>query len=346
MRVLIDILHPAHVHFFRNFRQDMLERGHEVIVTSRIKDVTTDLLDLYGITHSVLSHQARGPAGLPWELLTRVQRLVRIISRAKPDVMTGIMGPAIALAGRATRTPAVVFYDTEFARASNSFTYPLASCVCTPDCYQEPVRGRHITYPGYHELAYLHPDRFEPDRSIAPELGVSDSERYSLVRFVSWAASHDIGEIAVPGDTKSAIVNHLRAAGRVFVSSESPLPPELEPLRLPVPVHRIHDVIAGASLVVGESATMASEAAVLGIPALFLSRTSRGYIDEQAARYRLVRHLPSATDPGRLREAIDELLATSASEWQKRRADMLADKVDVTEWMTGFFEARGWDQRG
>ena len=27
MRIIIDILHPAHVHFFRNFHAEMTERG-------------------------------------------------------------------------------------------------------------------------------------------------------------------------------------------------------------------------------------------------------------------------------------------------------------------------------
>ena len=35
MRVLIDILHPAHVHFFRNFHNEMEARGHELYITAR-----------------------------------------------------------------------------------------------------------------------------------------------------------------------------------------------------------------------------------------------------------------------------------------------------------------------
>ena len=38
MRVLIDILHPAHVHFFRNFHAEMEGRGHQVCITARDKD--------------------------------------------------------------------------------------------------------------------------------------------------------------------------------------------------------------------------------------------------------------------------------------------------------------------
>ena len=94
-----------------------------------------------------------------------------------PDVLTGIMGPSIAVAGKLSRTPAVVFYDTEFASQTNRVVYPLAYSVCTPDCYQGAVPGRHVTYAGYHELAYLHPNRFLPDPARLAAFDVRPTSR-------------------------------------------------------------------------------------------------------------------------------------------------------------------------
>ena len=37
MRLLIDILHPAHVHVFRNLAHELTERGHQVRFTLREK---------------------------------------------------------------------------------------------------------------------------------------------------------------------------------------------------------------------------------------------------------------------------------------------------------------------
>ena len=163
MRILIDILHPAHVHFFRHFHDEMAGRGHEVCITARGKDRSLDLLGQFGLPYHHLSDQRAGKAGLAIELAQRTRRLLKVMHEFRPDVMTGIMGPTIALAGAVRRTPAVVFYDTEFAVQTNWFVYPLARSVCTPDCYRGKVRGTHVTYAGYHELAYLHPNRFQPD---------------------------------------------------------------------------------------------------------------------------------------------------------------------------------------
>jgi predicted glycosyltransferase len=39
VRLLFDIGHPAHVHYFRNLVSLLEEGGHEVLVTSREKDI-------------------------------------------------------------------------------------------------------------------------------------------------------------------------------------------------------------------------------------------------------------------------------------------------------------------
>ena len=178
MRILVDILHPAHVHFFRNFYAEMTERGHEVFITARDKDRSTELLQAYGLPFQEISRQ-RGGYGLAVEMGQRTARLIRVACAVRPDVMTGIMGPSIAVAGRLLRVPSVVFYDTEFAVQTNRLVFPLAYSVCTPDCYQAKVRGRHRQYRGYHELAYLHPNRFQPDPDRLAEFGIAPDEPYS-----------------------------------------------------------------------------------------------------------------------------------------------------------------------
>lgn len=336
MKLLVDLLHPAHVHVFRNLATELAQRGHEVLFTARAKDITVDLAHHFGLAPLVLSAQRSG-IGLGAEMLTRTIRLLRVVRQFSPDVMTGIMGPSIAVAGRAARVPSVVFYDTEFARSTNSWVYPMASAVCTPTCYAAPVRGRHVVYRSYHELAYLHPNYFEADAHRVASFGVNANERFVVLRFVSWKASHDVGEVALSDEQKRAIVDRLRPSHRTLISSEAPLPPDLEPLRIVGPLHDIHHLMAFAQAVVGESATMASEAAVLGVPAVYIAKTGRGYTTEQEERFGLVRHLSPLDDPGLL-SALDASLAMTAEERLWRRQKLLSEKIDLTAWMLDYFE--------
>jgi uncharacterized protein len=339
MRVLIDILHPAHVHFFRNFHAEMEERGHEVCITARDKDRSVELLQAFGLPYEQISQQ-RNRGGLVVEMAQRTPRLLKIMRSFRPDVMTGIMGPSIAVAGalRPRRVPAVVFYDTEFAVQTNRFVYPLAYSVCTPDCYQGTVPGRHLSYAGYHELAYLHPRRFQPDPGALAEFGVSPGEPYSIVRFVSWQAVHDRQERGLSAKQKRHLVEVLQRRGRVLISSEGALTPDLEDLAVRGPVEKIHHLLAHARLVVGESATMSSEAAVLGVPAVFIATTGRGYTEDQERRYGLVRHFTEDQYDMAL-SAIEEITAAPPATWQAARQRLLDEKIDVTGWMVDYFES-------
>ena len=69
MRVAIDFLHPAHVHFFKNLIGILLDRGDEVLLTARHKDITTELLDQLGLRYETSPDQLR------W-VIARLRRLL------------------------------------------------------------------------------------------------------------------------------------------------------------------------------------------------------------------------------------------------------------------------------
>ena len=46
MNILVDIGHPAHVHFFKGFLGEARSRGDRIVVTTRNKEITNALLDL------------------------------------------------------------------------------------------------------------------------------------------------------------------------------------------------------------------------------------------------------------------------------------------------------------
>jgi uncharacterized protein len=329
---------------FRNLAGELVARRHDVLFTLREKECAKDLLDEYGLTYEVLSQKQTG-VGLAREFVERGARLWRAAERFRPDFLVGVMGPSIATVGRLRRlfgrdhAKIAVFYGTEIAKLTNSFVYPLADYVCTPDSYRGKVQGNHVTYPGYHELAYLHPRRFERNAEIVRDAGIDPGSPYFVLRFVAYQASHDVGVNTIANEKKIALVNALASHGRVVVSSEAPLPPELEPNRLRIPVSHIHHVLAFSRMLVGESATMAAEAAVLGVPAVYISPYGRGFTDD-LERYGLVRNFTEQRFAADWLSVVREMVLdpSLADRAKAARERMLRDKVDVTAWMLEFFE--------
>ena len=340
MRILVEILHPAHVHCFRNAIAEWRARGDEVLVLSREKDVANDLLEAYSIPYRSISRLGSSKLSLITEMVQRDARMLWAALRFKPDVLVGIMGVTIVQVGKIIGKPAIVFYDTENAKVTNRFVYPLAPSVCTPECYSAPVQGNHITYPGYHELAYLHPDRFEPDAGVVGRAGIDASEEYFVLRFVSWQASHDVGERGFTLGLKRELVALLQEHGRVLISSEQELPADLEELRFSRPPAEMHHFLGRAKMLIGESATMASEAAVMGVPACYIADTGRGYTDELQERYGLVWNFGLMDAPAALTEVSRILSEASFSEqFAKKHARMLEERVDTTQWLMAYVDS-------
>jgi len=338
MKILVELGHPAHVHFFRNAIKIWRNQGQELCVVSREKELTNYLLRAYGIDAVCISKAGQGAVGLFKEMLWRDYRLWKLARKFKPDIMTSIGGTWISQVSKLINKPAVVFYDTENATLSNAITYPLVAALCTPKCYQRKTRLgiRHLRYPGYHELAYLHPNYFQPDEHILSAFHVKPSDRYFIVRFISWGASHDLREKGISLKDKMRLIELLSGYGRVFITSEDHLPPELQKYSSPIPPQHIHDFMAYADMVVGESATMASEAAVLGIPAIFISDTGRGYTSEQQ-QYGLVYHFTNK-EIDKAFKVINSLILNPdlRTAWLQKRNTMLLDCIDVTSFIVDF----------
>ena len=336
MKILFDILHPAHVHFFRQSISELRDRGHPTIVVARDKDLTLQLLDLYDIPYSVISREAPAKTGMAIELLRRNWKLGQIMIKERPSTMASIGGISTAQVGFLTRTRNLIFYDTENATLSNWLSYPFATQVVTPECYRGWVpKRKHIPYAGYHELAYLHRNRFTPDPKVLRDAGVDPEQSFSVVRFVSWKAMHDVKAKGFSPEDKLRLARTLEEFGEVYITSEKLLPEEFEKYHLPLPPHQVHHLLGFARLFIGESATMASESAVLGTPFVYLDIVGRGYTNEQEERYGLgFNYRPWEVDESiaKAREILSGNFKDT-DRFKEGHARMLAEKIDVTEFI-------------
>jgi predicted glycosyltransferase len=243
--------------------------------------------------------------------------------------MAAIGGTFIAHVGKMTGIPSLVFYDTENAKMQNIITYPLASRIYVPNCYEGWVPRNHVKYAGYHELAYLHPHYFKPSKTIAEKNGLILDQKNYFIRIVSWKANHDLSEKGWPLSLLRKIVAKLKTDGNIIISSESDLPKDLSVYAYKGSTAQIHHVMAFCRAYIGESATMASESTMLGVPALYIARTGRGYTNEQEKKYAMVRNVTNI-DYDEIEKELDALLAVSLSEIKGRHHKMISSCIDVS----------------
>ena len=332
MRILLDITHPAHLHFFRAAVAKLRGQGHEVRLTGRDKDVLLDLAARMDMRLETFGGAPRGLVGMASTLVGRQARLAGIARDFRPDVMAGIGGTFVAFVGWCMRIPVLVFSDTESATLSNLITYPFMTRLCTPRSYGRPDRPDQVRYAGYHECAYLLPEVFTPDPTVRDELGVDEGEPYCIVRFVGWGAGHDLGRKGLTQERQLDMVRRLAEHGRVFVSAEGDVPEEIRPLLFRLPVHRMHHALAHARLIVGESSTMSQEAAVLGVPSVFIyPRVELGPTTDLATRHKILHWLEPDDYEAAVRIAVELFRDADTSRWASVGRAIAAESDDVTQ---------------
>ncbi len=349
MRLLFDVNHPVQVHLLRPVLAHFRAHGHELRVVARDKDVTLRLLAHYGIDCMTPARPGRGRPGLLRELLQREWRVLRLARAFGPRLIVGTSVHAARVA-RLCGALSVVLNDDD-AAANPAFArlaYPLASAIVTPDCLKhEDYGARQHTYAANQQLFYLHPARFTPDPTIRAALGLQRGECFALVRLSALSAHHDRGVTGLQGELVSELYERLRGRVRLFISSEKPLAPRLEPLRFALPPERLHDALAAADFCVGDSQSVTAEAAVLGTPAFRLN----GFVGRIAYLAELERReLAFGFRPGDERRLLERVLAladdpTRRVRFAERRTRLLAETIDPLPWLIALLERLGGDAR-
>lgn len=337
MRIFIDIGHPAQVHFFKNIIWELEKRGHVVKIALRDKDVARYLLDLYGFDYEVITDRhyegfSRKALGLAW-IDYKMYKLAR---QFNPDIILGETGYASHV-GMLIGRPSILFCNNEQAVIENALFLPFADVICTPSCFGKEFWFKKQTrYNGYYFLPYLHPKYFTPDSAVFDDLGLNPHEKFVLLRFRTYNATHDIGQKNILTD-QLQLVKELENWGRVFIKSDRALGDDLKEYELP-PIEKMHDLLYFADLYVGDGISMAAEAAILGTPSILISTLQWGYIKELRDKYGLLHTCKDVKAALNLLNS-PENVGDMKEIWAKKRGIMLSEKIDVVSYVANLVES-------
>ncbi len=330
MRILIDLGHPAHIHYFKHFIWQMEAKGHEFILVARDKEVLYRLLDGYGFSYVKRGKGGKSFVAKLFYILKADYIIFRVAMKFKPDLFLSFASAYAAHAAWLYRKPHIVFDDTEHAKFELMLYAPFSETILNPKPFWKTYSKNQLYFDGYMELTHLAPNYFKPDPEILKQYGIDATEKFFIVRFVSWDASHDMGQTGLTLSQKEKVVELLQQHGRVLISSESKLPQQLEGYKIKInPVH-LHHFLAYAQLYIGEGATTAAESIILGTPAIYINTLDAGTISEQAEKYGLI----SLRKSDQVISIIQNLLQTDYKQKARENRDsLLNDKIDVTAFM-------------
>lgn len=338
MKIIIDIGHPAHVHYFRNLISVMSQNGHEFCVIARNRDIIKSLLDYYDISYFDRGKGKDSFAGKLTYMLYADLRMYKYAKQFNPDLFLSFVSPYPSQVSKLMGVPYIAITDSEIQdKAHKIFTYPFTDAIITPQNYGNDLGEKHVKIKALMEYFYINHVFYTPQKNIYDLLGIEEDSKYIIVRFISWKAFHDVNQHGISIDLKKKIIKILEKKYHVFITSEDDIGPEFEKYQINIPPERMHDALAYSSLFIGESATMASESALLGVHSIYVNSLPLMCNAKLEEEHKLLKHF---RDSDGLIDYVQSFIKNNDSKnnMKNNRDVMISDFINPIHFLSWFIE--------
>ncbi len=342
MKIIVYLGHPGHFHLYKNSINNWKSKEHQVIILIKKKDVLENLLQSAGFDYINILKKGRKDSkiGMFWGMIQRTFQILKVCRKYKPDILTGTCVEN-SFVGKLLKIPVINLNEDDAAAVPLyvKLSYPWASVILAPkgcDCGEWETKA--IKYDSYHELAYLHPNHFTPNKKVV-EKYFSVEKPYFILRLVKLTAHHDNGIQGMNTVIVENIIQLLKPHGDIYITAERKLESQFEQYKIKIDPLDMHHIMAFAQIYIGDSQTMAAEAGVLGIPFIrfndFVGRI--GYLEELENHYQLGFGIKT-NEIEKLYNTITELIQMPLRHevFQKKREKMLSDKIDYADFLAWF----------
>ena len=342
-KIAVYLNHPSHYYVFKKFIELIRGEGFVVKIFVKEKDILNEILEKENQDFKVIysNKKSNSVLDLVFNVLGKNKVLYKELKKFKPNLMVSC-GSDVAQVGFLMRIPSFVLNDDDAKIVPYSaYTgWPFAKNIfAPPSCDMGYWSKKTIFYKGYQKLFYLHPRYFKPEKSIV-EKYISEDKPYFLIRSVSLTAHHDKNIRGLNNEVVESLIEKLTPHGQVCISSERALPESLEKYRLQINPLDMHHLISFANLIIGDSQSMAQEAALLGTPSIrfndFVGRI--GVMEELEHKYGLTFGI-SPDYPEELLQRAEDLATLRDKDFFRNKAQkMLDEMIDPTSMLVWFIE--------
>jgi predicted glycosyltransferase len=272
MRIAVDIAHYPHINFFKNAIFYLMNKKIDIKLIVQDRGNLTSMLKYeYGLPYKLIGRRQSSILGNILNLIVRDISLLNYFQSTPCDVVTGVGSVNLTHAAFVFRKPSVMFEDdVEYKLAYYSYKY-FATNIVMPDCIHETNKNI-LTYKGFKELAYLHPNYFQPSKSILKEYDLTP-KNYIFIREVSNTTLNYSG---LKEGLLSKVCPYLKDMGFDIVLSL-----ENKEIKrqykdyctiLKEPVRDIHSLLHYASLTIASGDSMSRESCLVGTPAIYTGK--------------------------------------------------------------------------
>lgn len=279
-RILFYLVHPAKFHLFR-YAINELKQNHTLDIIINSKDVFEDLLHSEGWDYYNLFPKGRNISSKPSVIKSALKFILTVIRlekyllfKKKYDLF--ITDDALVVNGWWRRIPSFIFNDNdlETIKINKILFYFAYKIICPASIELGKFNDKRLSFKGNKALAHLHPNYFKPQNDIIKLYGLEESN-FCILRVSKINATHDIGNAGISNENISVFIEHFSKFSNVIISSERELPRKFQGYIFKGNPADFTNLIYHARLFFSDSATMATEAAVLGTPNILVNKLAK-----------------------------------------------------------------------
>ena len=280
MRVLFYLVHPAKYHLFRIVIKELM-KDSQVDIVINSKDVLEELIKNEGWVYTNIFPQGRNISAKPSIIKSGFKFLLTILKlekylflHKKFDVY--VTDDALVVNGWWRRIPTYIFNDNdiETIRINKILFYFTNKIICPAVTKLGSFERKKIGFNGNKALAHLHPLYFIPKSEILNKYNLEDNS-FCILRVSKINATHDIGNQGINDEDLDSLIHNCNKYYKVLISSERKVNKKYKDYIFKGNPNDLTHLMYYAAIIVTDSATMASEAALMGTPNVLVNRVGK-----------------------------------------------------------------------
>tara|TARA_B100001250_G_C19788114_1_gene785115 strand:- start:688 stop:1722 length:1035 start_codon:yes stop_codon:yes gene_type:complete len=275
MRYLFYIVHPSKVHLFKDTINKLKDK-HTVDLLINSKDVLEDLIISEGWNYSNLFPYGRNNSSKPSLIKSALKFLLTIFKLEKYlfnnkryDMF--ITDDSLVVNGKMRGVPTYLFNDNDIKtiKAIKILFYFSDKIISPYSTDLGKFNSKKIPFYGNKAVAHLHPKYFLPNPNIK-------KNKFCIIRLAKLNATHDIkSNNGITDNDLENIVNLIDNKFEIIILSERKIPNKYNDYLFKDNPHELMTFLYNAEFLISDSGTMATEAAILGVPNILINKLAK-----------------------------------------------------------------------
>jgi len=280
MRFLFYFVHPAKFHLFR-YTINKLKERHIVDIIINSKDVLEDLIKNEGWDYKNIFPKGRNVSKKPSIIKSGIKFIITIVRlekylrhRDKYDVF--VTDDALVVNGWLRGIPSYLFNDNDIKTIKiNKILFYFCTNIISPATTNlGKFNKKKISFRGNKAVAHLHPKYFTPSEVIINKYGFV-KYNYVILRISKLNATHDKKNSGIKDSDIKNLIERYNKKIKFIIITERELPSFFGRYIYPGKSYEIFHFLAFAKMLISDSGTMATEAAILGVPNILINKLAK-----------------------------------------------------------------------